>query len=194
MQTSWTGEQFELPAGDEPRAEIEAWVTEESARELFELAGHDLDALRVAAENRDFEPVPLGIRTSIGMDVSLTRASTANVLGLIPGGDPELADEAVIYTAHHDHLGIGTPDDTGDTIYNGAMDNASGVAQVLAIAKAIKALPQPPRRFISSPSSAPRNRACWAPCITRRTRRFRRAGLPPTSTTMAATSGVIRTT
>ncbi|MBT8131269.1 MAG: M28 family peptidase, partial [Gammaproteobacteria bacterium] len=145
---SWTGEQFELPAGDEPRLQVEAWVTEDGARELFTLGGHDLDALREAADNRDFEPVPLGVVTSLGMDVSMTSVETANVLGLLPGGDPELKDEVVIYTAHHDHLGIATPDADGDAIYNGAMDNAAGVAQVLAIAGAIKALPTPPRRSI----------------------------------------------
>ncbi|MCI0518444.1 MAG: M28 family peptidase, partial [Woeseiaceae bacterium] len=148
VQTSWTGEQFELPAGDEPRSPIEAWATEEAVRELVALAGQDLDKLREAADNRDFKPVPLGITTSISMNVSLKRAQSANVLGLIKGSDPELADQAVIYTAHHDHLGIGTPNAEGDNIYNGAMDNASGVAQVLAIAKAIKALPEPPRRSI----------------------------------------------
>lgn len=148
VQTSWAGEQFELPAGDEPRNQANAWITEESARQLFELAGQDLDELRTAADNRDFEPVPLGITTSISMGVELQRTSSANVLGLIPGSDPELRDEAVIYTAHHDHLGIGTPNDEGDAIYNGAMDNASGVAQVLAIVKAIKVLPEAPRRSI----------------------------------------------
>lgn len=148
VQTSWTGEQFELPAGDEPQLAIESWLTEDASRALVEMAGLDLDALREAADNRDFEPVPLGVTTSIGMNVNLNRVSTANVLGLIPGSDPELADEAVIYTAHHDHLGIGTPNDAGDTIYNGAMDNASGVAQVLAIAKALRALPEAPRRSV----------------------------------------------
>ena len=148
VQTSWTGEQFELPAGDEPRLQAAAWVTEDSARALAALAGYDLDTLREAADNRDFQPVPLGVTTSIGMDVNINRVSTANVLGLIPGSDPELADEAVIYTAHHDHLGIGTPNADGDTIYNGAYDNASGVAQVLAIAKAILRLPEAPRRSI----------------------------------------------
>jgi len=67
---------------------------------------------------------------------------------LIPGSDPELADEVVIYTAHHDHLGIGEPNEDGDAIYNGAMDNASGVAMVMAMAKAFKALPSAPRRSI----------------------------------------------
>jgi hypothetical protein len=127
VQTSWTGEQFELPAGDEPRLDVAAWVTEDAARQLFTMSGHDLDALRESADNRDFQPVPLGITTSIAMDVSLNKVTSANVLGLLPGSDPELRDEVVIYTAHHDHLGIGTPNDEGDEIYNGAMDNASGV-------------------------------------------------------------------
>jgi Zn-dependent M28 family amino/carboxypeptidase len=148
VQTSWTGEQFELPAGDEPRLQVEGWVTEAAARKLIRMSGHDLDALREAADNRDFTPVPLGVTTSIGMNVSINRVESANVLGLIPGSDPKLKDEVVIYTAHHDHLGIGTPNDDGDTIYNGAMDNASGVAQVLAMTKAIKALPVAPRRSI----------------------------------------------
>ena len=148
VQTSWTGEQFELPAGDEARLQAAAWVTEDSARALVAMGGFDLDALREAADNRDFEPVPLGITTSIGMDVSINSVESANVLGLLPGSDPTLSEEVLIYTAHHDHLGIGTPNDAGDVIYNGAMDNASGVAQVMAIARALKALPVAPRRSI----------------------------------------------
>ncbi len=148
VQTSWTGEQFELPAGDEPRNKVAAWVTEDAARQLVSMAGLDLNTLREAADNRDFEPVPLGITTSIGMDVSIKKVTSANVLGLIPGSDPVLSDEVVIYTAHHDHLGIGTPNEAGDAIYNGAFDNASGVAQVMAMAKALKALPVAPRRSI----------------------------------------------
>ena len=146
VQTSWTGEQFELPAGDEPRNPVNGWVSEAAARDLVAMAGKDLDALREAAYNRDFEPVPLGITTSIAMDVALNRTESANVLGLIPGSDPELRDEVVIYTAHHDHLGIGEPNEEGDAIYNGARDNASGVSVVLAIARALKALPEAPRR------------------------------------------------
>ena len=148
VQTSWTGVQFELPAGDEPRSAVKAWVTEDSARELVAMAGLDLDALREQADNRDFEPVPLGITTSISMDVDIDRVQSGNVLGLIPGSDPELKDEVVIYTAHHDHLGIGTPNEEGDAIYNGAFDNATGVAQAMAIAKAIKALPEAPKRSV----------------------------------------------
>jgi len=148
VQTSWTGEQFELPAEDEPRVQAAAWVTEGSARALVDMAGLDLDELREAADNRDFEPVPLGITTSIAMDVTINRVQSGNVLGLISGSDPELKDEVVIYTAHHDHLGIATPNEAGDAIYNGAMDNASGVAQVMAIARSLQALPEAPRRSI----------------------------------------------
>lgn len=148
VQTSWTGVQFELPAGDEPRSQVLAWVTEDAARDLVAMAGLDLDELREQAYNRDFEPVPLGITASMRMDVEIQRVQSANVLGLIPGSDPELKDEVVIYTAHHDHLGISTPNEDGDAIYNGAFDNATGVAQVMAIAKAIKALPKAPRRSV----------------------------------------------
>ncbi len=148
VQTSWTGVQFELPAGDEPRSQISAWVTEDTARDLISMAGMDLDALREQAYNRDFQPVPLGITTSLAMDVGIDRVQSANVLALIPGSDPELKDEVVIYTAHHDHLGIGKPNEEGDAIYNGAFDNATGVAQAMVIAKAIKALPEAPRRSV----------------------------------------------
>jgi hypothetical protein len=148
VQTSWTGEQFELPAGDEPRSRVLGWFTEDAAREIITMAGHDLEDLREQAYNRDFKPVPLGVSTSIEMDVAINRAQSANVLGLIEGSDPELKDEVVIYTAHHDHLGIGTPNEQGDAIYNGAYDNASGVAIVMAIAKAYLALPEPPRRSV----------------------------------------------
>ncbi|MFQ5548263.1 MAG: M28 family peptidase [Woeseia sp.] len=148
LQTSGTGPQFELPAGDEPRSQFTAWVIEDAARSLVEMAGLDLDNVREAADNRDFQPIPLGITTSIGMDVEIERTASANVLGLIRGSDPELNDEVVIYTAHHDHLGIGEPNEDGDTIYNGAYDNATGVGVVMSIAQGFKALPQPPRRSV----------------------------------------------
>jgi len=148
LQTSNTGIQFELPAGDEARKQFDAWMTEDAVRELVALAGMDLDELREAAYNRDFQPVPLGVTTSIAMDVEIDRVQSANVLGLITGSDPDLKDEVVIYSAHHDHLGIGPPNDDGDTIYNGAFDNASGVALVMGIAKAMTSLPEAPRRSV----------------------------------------------
>jgi Zn-dependent M28 family amino/carboxypeptidase len=148
IQTSWTGEQFELPDEGRPRAQVTAWTTEDAAREIVKMGGFDLDALRKQAESRDFKPVPLGVTTSLTLTNKIDKAETANVAGLLPGSDPKLKDEVVIYTAHHDHLGVGEPDKSGDKIYNGALDNGTGVAQLLAIAKAYAALPQPPKRSI----------------------------------------------
>jgi Zn-dependent M28 family amino/carboxypeptidase len=148
IQTSSTGEQFELPAESEPRLEVAAWATEDAVRQLVKLGGHDLDALVKQARSRDFKPVPLGVTTSIAFDNEISRKKTANVAGLLRGSDPKLRDEVVVYTAHHDHLGIGEPDKEGDRIYNGALDNAAGVAQILAVAKAYTALPEPPKRSI----------------------------------------------
>jgi len=150
VQTSWTGEQFELPAGDEPRIQVAAWTTEAATKRLFALAGADYDALVEAAHRRDFRPVPLGVTTSLSLANQLHRVETANVAGLLPGSDPELAGQVVVYTAHHDHLGMAPAEDGSDAdrIYNGALDNASGVAQVLAIARAATLLPEPPRRSL----------------------------------------------
>jgi Zn-dependent M28 family amino/carboxypeptidase len=146
VQTSWSGTQFELPAEGEPRIQVQAWTTLDAARELLALGGQDLDKLVTAAKQRDFKPVPLGVKTSLKFDNSIDRVTTANVLGVLSGSDPTLAKEVVVYTAHHDHLGIGEPDSNGDKIYNGALDNGAGMAQLLAIAKAFKALPQAPKR------------------------------------------------
>lgn len=148
VQRSWTGEQFELPDGGEPRIQVRGWATEDAIRRLVAAAGLELDALVRRARSREFKPVPLGIRSSITLANKVTHSETANVLGLIPGRDPVLKGQVVIFSAHHDHLGVGTPDATGDAIYNGAVDNASGVSEVLAIAKAFRALPEAPRRSV----------------------------------------------
>jgi Zn-dependent M28 family amino/carboxypeptidase len=148
VQTSWTGEQFELPAAGEPRIQVAGWTTEDAARKLLQAAGHDLAKLVEQAKNRDFKPVPLGITTSMTLQNKISKKKTANVLGLLRGSDPNLKEEVVLYSAHHDHFGIGEPDKEGDKIYNGAIDNASGCAQLLAIAKAFTELPQRPRRSI----------------------------------------------
>ncbi len=148
VQTSWTGPQFEIPAGDEPRIQIGAWTTEDAMRRVFELAGQDLDAAREAAKGKDFQPIALGVTTSLALTVELETVETANILGVLPGRDPELSQQHIIYTAHHDHLGVGKPDGDGDDIYNGALDNAAGVSQVLAIGRAFAALPERPRRSI----------------------------------------------
>ena len=150
VQTSWSGEQFELPAGEEPRLQVAAWVTEAAARALVGRAELNLDTLIAAAREPDFEPVPLQLLTSIELRNSLSQTTTANVIGLLDGSDPELADEVVVYMAHHDHLGVAEPsagdEPNLDRIYNGARDNGLGVAVVTAIADSLAALPERPRR------------------------------------------------
>jgi Zn-dependent M28 family amino/carboxypeptidase len=148
IQSSWGGEQFELPAAAEPRLQIRGWTTEAATRQLFSAAGQNLDKLIAAAKTRSFKPVPLGIRTSVAFTNKLSRVQTANVGGLLRGSDPKLAEEVVVFSAHHDHFGIGEPDATGDRIYHGAVDNASGCSQLLAMAHAFAALPERPRRSI----------------------------------------------
>lgn len=148
VQSSWTGDQFELPAESEPRLQLRSWTTEDAMRRLVKSAGYDLDKLITSARSSKFKPVHLGIRTSLDLTNKISRKKTANVLGLLPGSDATLKDDVVVYTAHHDHFGIGEPDAAGDRIYNGALDNAAGCAQVLAIAKAFAALPQAPKRSI----------------------------------------------
>jgi Zn-dependent M28 family amino/carboxypeptidase len=148
VERSWSGTQFELPAAGEPRLGLKSWLTEPAVRRLCALGGKDLDSLIAAARRREFTPIPLGVKTSLAFDVGVDTTLTANVVGILPGSDPKLRDEAVILTAHHDHLGIGQPDSTGDRIHNGALDNASGCAQVLAIADAFAATRPRPRRSV----------------------------------------------
>ena len=136
-------------AGDEtPFLKFRSWVTDDAARKIMKLAGQDLDDLRTKAASRDFKPVALNLKGKLNLKSEVKRVAAPNVVGILPGSDPKLRDEYVVYSAHWDHLGIGAPDNTGDTIYNGALDNATGVASVLAIAEALAKLPpaQRPRR------------------------------------------------
>jgi hypothetical protein len=153
VQTSWTGEQFELPQkSGEPTVKIKAWTTEDASRKIAQLGGRNLDELRAKAERRDFKPVPLGVTLSLEITNTIHSLKTANVVGVLPGRDPALRNEYVVYSAHHDHLGIGSPQGgvEGDSIYNGALDNASGTAAMLAIAQVFARMPAEmrPRRSI----------------------------------------------
>jgi len=149
VQTSFSGTRFALPTSGQPEVQATAWLTEDASRRLAKLGGHDLDTLRAAAEKREFRPVPLGVTLNLTLKNDVLNTETANVIGRLPGRDPVLAKEAVLYTSHHDHLGTkADPKPAEDAIYNGALDNASGVAGLLAIAEAMKALLQPARRTI----------------------------------------------
>lgn len=121
------------------------WVPETIANKLFTAAGYD-STLLIKANKPGFKPVPLNLKLSTTMKVAATYNKSYNVIGKITGS--KHPDEVIIYTAHWDHLGIGTPDETGDSIYNGALDNATGTAGLLEFARAFKSLKTPPERTI----------------------------------------------
>jgi Zn-dependent M28 family amino/carboxypeptidase len=134
VQNSWAGvERFQLAQGT-PGTELQGWITNETAQALFKAAGQDLDALRKAAENKDFKPVVLNAKVSGDMKAEVRAVDQYNVAGVVPGTDPKLKAEVVIYSAHWDHLG--KQGDGKDNIFNGAVDNASGTAALLAMAQA----------------------------------------------------------
>ena len=125
---------------------VKGWLREDGARKLFGAAGLDMDQALAAAKRPGFKSYPLNVRGDIAMTVTYDVQQTRNVGGILRGTDK--ADEAVVMNAHWDHLGIGTPDETGDNIYNGAADNASGMAGALLAAKKFTELSKRPRRSI----------------------------------------------
>ncbi|MGH8204395.1 MAG: M28 family metallopeptidase, partial [Steroidobacteraceae bacterium] len=133
VRNSWSGPQFYLDRedGNAGRTTLEGWITEARARQILELAGQDFDALKSAAVERGFKTVPLGITASGSVRNAIRHKRSPNVAGLMPGKDRP--DEYVIYMAHWDHLGVDSGGE-GDRIYNGAVDNATGVAGILTIA------------------------------------------------------------
>jgi Zn-dependent M28 family amino/carboxypeptidase len=150
VQTSWSGTQYSLPADTgQPVLGLKAWVSNGTAVEIARRAGKDLDTLRTAARARGAKAVPLGIRASATLVQTVARKTSPNVIGVLKGRDPS---RAVLYTAHYDHFGIraARPGDAPDTdrIFNGAIDNASGVAGVLTIAQAFARGRTPPAHSI----------------------------------------------
>ena len=142
------GEQIQLAQSDERPLDLKGWLTEDAARQLAELSGTTLEDWFEAAATRDFEPQPLPVTANLSMEFETRRFTGTNVIGRLPGtASPE---EAVVYTAHHDHLGIDEEAQARgeDGIYNGATDNASGLAMTLAIADAFTRLPERPTRSI----------------------------------------------
>jgi Zn-dependent M28 family amino/carboxypeptidase len=146
VRNGWSGASMYLQTedGNRSRALMEGWITSEAARKLFTLAGQS-DELLSEAGKKGFKPVPLGLTTSLKITNQIKTSQSNNVLAVWPGTSRK--DEYIIYTAHWDHLGIGQPVD-GDSIYNGAADNASGTAALLEIARAFTKLPSKPERSI----------------------------------------------
>jgi Zn-dependent M28 family amino/carboxypeptidase len=146
VRSSWGREdlQVKLAPGEKSLA-LAAWLSREAGEKLLALAGKKVDELLAASESRDFRPIPLGIRIRGVIPSKVRQIESRNVAALVPGSDPKLKDEVVVYTGHWDHLGKGDPVQ-GDDIYNGAVDNATGCAALLELARAWAARPEKPRR------------------------------------------------
>jgi len=147
VQGSWTGPQFNMVSADNnmSRVKVEGWLQLEVAREIFEMAGLDYEALKEQAKQRGFEAVPMGVSASTTIRNTIELSTSHNVLGLLRGS--ARPDEVVVYMAHWDHLGR-NPDLEGDQIFNGAVDNATGTAALIELAEAFQSLATRPERSI----------------------------------------------
>ena len=147
---SWGRENYMLATSTAGYPPVAGWLPVDRAREIFSAAGSDFEAMKARALRKDFRPVPLGATASFRVRNTWRDIQSHNVVARIEGSDPALKDEAVVYTAHWDHFGWDPklPGPKSNQVYHGARDNAGGVAAILAVARAFKALPRAPRRSI----------------------------------------------
>ncbi|AKD03007.1 M28 family metallopeptidase [Pontibacter korlensis] len=141
------GVEILTPDKNMSRAEVEAWITEPKAREIFSALGRNFEDLKEAAKQKDFKPVPLKATASFNIQNKLREVESRNIIAKLEGSDPELKDEYVVYTAHWDHLGK-DPNLQGDQVYNGALDNATGTAGLIELAEAFGKMETKPKRSI----------------------------------------------
>ncbi len=147
VRNSDSGEKSYLKLDGSPRLQVASWIHLDAGRGLAAMVGLDLDKMMADARSRDFRPVSLGVKLQAHMVSKVRPFESNNVIAMLPGSDARLKSEAVMYTAHYDHLGI-RPDMPGDNIYNGADDNASGCGVLLEIAHAYGTAAQQPRRSV----------------------------------------------
>jgi Zn-dependent M28 family amino/carboxypeptidase len=147
VRNSNSGEKSYLKLDGTPKLKIASWIQLDIAKKLVAGAGMDLDKLMVDARSSDFKPVALPVKLKAEMVSKIRPFESNNVIGMLPGADAGLKNEAILYTAHYDHLGI-RPDQPGDNIYNGANDNATGCGILLEIANAFTQSVQKPRRSL----------------------------------------------
>lgn len=141
------GERFDMvtPNKNMDKAKLHSWITQDTAKEMFKMAGLDFDKAKAQAATREFKPVPLNMTASLSFTQKMRTVNSRNVVAKLPGSDPKLKDEYVVFSAHWDHFGHIVPVN-GDDIANGAQDNASGTAGILAIARAAKKVTPAPKR------------------------------------------------
>ncbi len=147
VRNSWGQEHSYLELDGTPKLKAASWIQQEVARKLVGFAGKDLDQLMESAKSSTFRPVPLPAKLKSHLVCKVRHMVSNNVAGMIPGNDPKLSGEAIVYTAHYDHLGI-QPDAPGDNIYNGAADNATGTAILLEMARAFGSASVRPARSV----------------------------------------------
>jgi Zn-dependent M28 family amino/carboxypeptidase len=147
VRNSWGGETSYLQDEKDPKLKSAGWIQLEVARKLGQAAGMDLDKMLQNANSREFKPVELPIRLRETIVSHVRPFSSRNVVGKVTGSDAHLRNQAIIYTAHYDHLGI-HPNEPGDNIYNGAADNATGCGILLELARVIAAAQEKPKRTI----------------------------------------------
>lgn len=147
-QNSWSGEQYDLDVNDDsPRLKLKGATSEEATKKYVAMAGFDLAKLQKDAQQRTFKPVPLGLKLSTSMKVTIKKLQSNNIAGILRGSDASLSKQYVVFSAHYDHFGIGRII-KGDSIYNGALDNASGVSLMLTMAKAFTTMDPKPKRSL----------------------------------------------
>jgi Zn-dependent M28 family amino/carboxypeptidase len=136
VNSSWTGAQYyvQTPNDAMDQTQVNAWMQKDAAQRILAAAGQDLAALTQAAQTKGFKPVPLNLKANVSFENAIRKSTSNNVVGVLPGKTKP--DEYVLYSGHWDHLGRCTADATGDDICNGAVDNATGIAALAAIAKA----------------------------------------------------------
>ena len=147
VRSSNSAEKSFLTVDGSPKLQAAGWITGDVAQQIASASGLNLEKMMAEARSRDFRPVPLPVKLKAHMVSKVRPFFSSNVLAMLPGSDPKLRDEAVIYTAHYDHLGI-RPDLPGDNIFHGAADNATGCGILLELARAFAQSAQRPRRTI----------------------------------------------
>jgi Zn-dependent M28 family amino/carboxypeptidase len=147
VRSSWSGERSSLRDDKNPKVKLASWIQLDVAKKLAASVGKDVDAMITAAGQRGFKPIPLPVRVKAHVVSKIRPFETQNVIGMVEGSDSALKNQAVLYTAHYDHLGI-HPDMKGDNIYNGALDNATGSAMIIEMARAASAASEKPRRSL----------------------------------------------
>jgi len=147
VMSSWGQENFDLGI-DKNRVKMEGWLSNETVRKLFSMGGVSFDEAKQKASKPDFKPIELDVKSNAKIKTTVRKFDSNNVVAMLKGSDPKLKDECIVYSAHWDHFGTKKNDDGTIGVFSGALDNGSGVATILEIARAYGELKEPPKRSV----------------------------------------------